>query len=108
MKTNKINKTIKCGTLFNKESKPSSTSDISTTADEWFVNNVKVNTPDIPQLKEGDCVKIVFTFRATKNKGFCENCVIHKPRLCAKLHKLGKNADIALELLGSINNDMEG
>lgn len=65
--------------------------------EEWFVNNVKVDTSDIPQLKEGDCVKIVFTFRAIKNRNFCENCEIHRLNLCAKLHKLNKNINIALE-----------
>lgn len=65
--------------------------------EEWFVNNVKVDTSNIPQLKEGDCVKIVFTFRATKNRNFCESCEIHRLNLCAKLHKLNKNINIALE-----------
>lgn len=65
--------------------------------EEWFVNNVKVDTSNIPQLKEGDCVKIVFTFRAIKNRNFCENCEIHRLNLCAKLHKLNKNINIALE-----------
>ena len=65
--------------------------------EEWFVNNVKVNTSDIPQLKEGDCVKIVFTFHATENKGLCENCDILRLNLCAKLHKLSRNVNIALE-----------
>lgn len=65
--------------------------------EEWFVNNVKVDTSNIPQLKEGDSVKIVFTFRATKNRNFCESCEIHRLNLCAKLHKLNKNINIALE-----------
>lgn len=65
--------------------------------EEWFVNNVKVDTSNIPQLQEGDCVKIVFTFRAIKNRNFCESCEIHRLNLCAKLHKLNKNINIALE-----------